>query len=325
MVLKFQAYSGGGPNPKFSLYHVWKTYSVINNKGPIGRKTLAQVLGIGEGSTRTILDKMIREGSVENTKLGAVLTERGVKNFRSSGISVTPVRINGLTISNQDCAVHVKGMADRIGTGYEQRDEAVRMGAIGATTLVVNRGKLLFPGDFHEPDQALLAPIRSAFTLEENDVVIIGTANTYEVAEKGAVTAALSLSDAPRPCWKDGPAGGLISADNEAEDLKCLALAVHELVGRLPVTMRTRNHYGVRCEDGEIIDTNFTGPVLEEALKRSAAVRKISPYGPYRGVPVVVVPIVRKSEAVAVFGIVDITRGGMFEVVARARKERGTG
>jgi hypothetical protein len=325
MVLKFQAYSGGGPNPKFSLYHVWKTYSVINSKGPIGRKTLAQILGIGEGSTRTILDKMIREGSVENTKLGAVLTERGVKNFRGAGITVTPVTIDGLTISDENCAVLVKGMADRIRTGYEQRDEAVRMGAVGATTLVVNDGKLLFPGDFTEPDPTLLAPIRDAFTLEENDVVIIGTANSYEAAEKGAVAAALSLSDAPRPCWRDGTSNSLISADAEAEDLRCLALAVHELVGRLPVTMRSRNHYGVRCEDGQVIDMNFTGPVLEEALKRSAAVRKVSPYGPYRGVPVVVVPIVRKNEAVAVFGIVDITKGGMFEVVARARKERNSG
>lgn len=324
MVLKFQAYSGDGPNPKFTLYHVWKTYSIINTKGPIGRKTLAQVLGIGEGSTRTILDKMIREGSVENTKLGAVLTERGVKNFRGSGIFVTPIKIPGLTISNHDCAVLVKGMATSIGTGYEQRDEAVRVGAMGATTLVVNGGKLLFPGDYKDPDQALLAPIRAAFSLEEGDVVIVGTANSYDAAEKGAVTAALALGDSPRPCWRNGSANSLISADTEAEDLRCLALAVHELVGRLPVTMRSRNHYGVRCEDGEVIDTNFTGPVLEEALKRSAAVRKVSPYGPYRGVPVVVVPIIRKNEAVAVFGIVDITKGGMFEMVARARKERSS-
>jgi len=41
-------------------------------------------------------------------------------------------------------------------------------------------------------------------------------------------------------------------------------------------------------------------------------------------VPVVVVPIIRKNEAVAVFGIVDITKGGMFEMVARARKERSS-
>ena len=322
MVLKFQAYSGGGPTPKFTLFHVWKTYDIINEKGPIGRKALSQTLGIGEGSTRTILDKMIREGSVENTKLGAVLTDRGIKQFRNSGITAAQVKIEGLTISSQDCAVLVKGMADRIGTGYEQRDEAVRAGAVGATTLIAKNGKLLFPGDHWEPDQVRLAPIRSAFSVEENDVVIVGTANSYEVAEKGAVTASLALSDQSKPSWREGSPVGMISSDTEAEDLKCLALAVHELVGRLPVTMRSRNNYGVRCEDGEVLDTNYTGPVLEESLKRSMVVRKLSPSGPYRGIPVVVVPIIRRNEAVAVFGIVDITKGGMFEMISRTRKDQ---
>ncbi len=324
MVLKFQAYSGGGPTPKFSLFHVWKTYDIINEKGPIGRKALAQTLGIGEGSTRTILDKMIREGSVDNTKLGAVLTDRGLKQFRNAGITAAPVKIEGLTISTQDCAVLVKGMADHIGTGYEQRDEAVRAGAVGATTLVARNGKLLFPGDHIEPDQVRLAPIRSAFSVEENDVVIVGTANSYEVAEKGAVSASLSLSDHSKASWKESSPIGMLGPDTEAEDMKAMALAVHELVGRLPVTMRSRNNYGVRCEDGEVVDTNYTGPVLEESLKRSMVVRKLAPSGPYRGIPVVVVPIVRRKEAVAVLGIVDITKGGMFEMISRTRKDQAS-
>jgi len=322
MALKFQSYVGGGPTPKFSLYHVWKTYDIIGSHGPVGRKGLSQALGIGEGSTRTILDKMIREGSVENTKKGAVLTDRGRKLFRNSGVIASPINIPGLTIASQDCAVLAKGMADRIGTGYEQRDEAVRAGAAGATTLVFKGGLLRFPGDPEPPEQDRFAPIRSLFALEENDAVIIGTAYSFEAAEKGAVTAALSLTDVTRPCWREGSTA-LISPDTDAEDLRCLALAVHELVGRLPVTMRSRNHYGVRCEDGEVLDISYTGPVLEEALRRNSIVRKVSPSGQYRGVPVVVVPIVRKKEAVAVFGIVDITKGGMFELISRSRKEHG--
>jgi hypothetical protein len=35
-----------------------------------------------------------------------------------------------------------------------------------------------------------------------------------------------------------------------------------------------------------------------------------------------VVPIIRKKEAVAVFGVVDITKGGMFELISKSRKER---
>lgn len=320
MVLKFQSYTGGGPTPKFSLFHVWKTYDVLVSQGPIGRKGLSQILDIGEGSTRTILDKMIREGSVENTKKGAVLTERGRKLFRASGIFAAPVSIDGLTLGPKDCAALVKGMGDRITTGYEQRDEAVRSGAMGATTLLFKNEHLMFPDDPKVPDQSGLQPLRALFTLEENDVIIIGTGHNYEAAEKGAVTAALALSDTSRPCWREGMSN-LISADTGADDLKCLALAVHELVGRMPVTMRSLNHYGVRCEDGEIIDDNYTGPVLEEALNRGSVVRRTAPSGVYRGVPVVVVPIIRKKEAVAVFGVVDITKGGMFELISKSRKE----
>jgi predicted transcriptional regulator len=320
MALTFSSYFAGGPTPKFSLFHIWKAYSVIESQGPVGRKALADILQIGEGSTRTILDKMIREGCVENTRRGAVLTERGKKRLDSSGIVVAPVNLEGLTIGKHDCAVLTKGMADRIKTGCEQRDEAVRAGAIGASTLIVKDGRIVFPCDDGYPDQDLVAPLRRIFALEEGDAVIIGSGYSYETAEKGAVAAALSIGNLTRRGWNDG--SGLMSSDAEAEDLSSLALAIHELVGRMPVAMRSRNHYGVRCEDGEVIDTNYTGPLLEEALKKNQILRKSATTGPYRGTPIVVVPITRKKEAIAALGVVDMTKGSIFDVMNRARKER---
>lgn len=321
MVFRFQSYTGGGPTPKFSLYHVWKTYDTIYNQGPIGRKALSASLGIGEGSMRTILDKMIKEGSVENTKQGAMLTERGRKKFKNSGITVVPMRVDGMTVGTHDCAVQVKGMADRIGNGAEQRDEAVRAGAQGATTLIFQSNRLSFPGDPEHPNLSASISLRSAFDLEENDVVIIGSADSYDAAEKGAVTAALALSEISRSCWKDGSA--ILMPDMESEDIRCLALAIHELMGRIPLTMRSKDHYGVRCEDGDIIDANFTGPILEETIIKGQITRKISPSGPYRGVPVIAVPIMRKKEAIAAIGVVDITRSGVFEAMSRARSQQG--
>ena len=320
MSLTFSSYFSGGPTPKFSLYHIWKAYQVIDSAGPVGRKALAEILQIGEGSTRTILDKMIREGSVENTRRGAVLTERGSKRLASMGVVTGPVEIEGLTLGKHNCAVLVKGLADTVKLGCEQRDEAVRAGAIGATTLVVRNGKIVFPGDDDYPDQEMLSPLRRLFEVEDGDLVIIGSAFSYEAAEKGAVSAALSMGNTSRRCWTEGTS--LLSADTEAEDLKCLALAVHELVGRMPVAMRSRNQFGVRCEDGEVVDTSYTGPVLEEALKRGQIVRKVATSGQYRGTPVVVVPIMKRKEAIAAIGVFDITRGSVSELMARSRKER---
>jgi predicted transcriptional regulator len=318
MSLAFNSYFAGGPTPKFSLFHIWKSYQVIDSQGPIGRKALADALQIGEGSIRTILDKMVREGSVENTRMGTVITDRGRKKLETSGVEVACVDMSDLTLGKHNCAVLVKGMAHRIKMGCEQRDEAVRAGAVGATTLIVKEGKIVFPGDEDFPDQETVAPLRSKFKIEDGDVVIIGSAFSYEAAEKGAVTSALALGNQSRRCWNEGT--NLLSQDTEADELKCLTLAIHELLGRLPVTMRSKNHFGVRCDEGEVVDTNFTGPLLEESLKRNTIIRKTATTGPFRGLPVVVVPIMRKKEAIAVIGTLDVGKGAVFELLNRTRK-----
>ena len=97
-----------------------------------------------------------------------------------------------------------------------------------------------------------------------------------------------------------------ISADSQSEDIAPFALAVHELLG-LPVTMRTLNKKGVRIERGKILDTDYSGPVLEQVLKENKLVRKIPTSGKYSGIPVVVVPIRNKEGyGVAALGVVDV-------------------
>lgn len=320
MSLAFNSYFAGGPTPKFSLFHIWKAYQVIDSRGPIGRKALADALQIGEGSIRTILDKMVREGSVENTRMGTVMTDRGRKKLETSGVEVASVDMSDLTLGKHNCAVLVKGMAHRIKMGCEQRDEAVRAGAVGATTLIVKDGKIVFPGDEDFPDQETVAPLRNKFKIEDGDVIIIGSAFSYEAAEKGAVTSAFALGNQTRRCWNEGT--NLLSQDTEADELKCLAFAIHELLGGLPVTMRSKNHYGVRCDEGEVVDTNFTGPLLEESLKRNSIIRKTATTGPFRGLPVVVVPIMRKKEAIAVIGTLDVGKGAVFDMLNKMRKDK---
>lgn len=320
MALRLNSYAGGGPTPKFSGYHIWKAYEIISNKGPIGRKALSKELGVGEGSTRTVLDKLVKEGSVENTRRGATLTESGKRKFGSFDIQVKRVDMGELTLSAFDCAVLIKGMAHLIALGCDQRDEAVRAGATGATTMVFRDGEISFPGDPQHPSKGQIKPLVEAFDIEENDVIIVGSGLSYDFAERGAVSAALALGSDSAQCWQEGTQ--IISRDTGPEELKCLALAVHELVGRLPVSMRSRNQYGVRCEGGGIIDTDYTGPVMEESLRRNSIIRKTAPSGAYAGVPIVAVPIMKNKEAVAVISVVDITEGPVFEILHRIKRDR---
>ncbi|HUK37571.1 MAG TPA: DUF2111 domain-containing protein [Methanomicrobiales archaeon] len=105
----------------------------------------------------------------------------------------------------------------------------------------------------------------------------------------------------------------VISAGSTAEDWKPLLLSLHELLNRLPVTARSRDRPGIRIEEGRILDTGYTGPILEEAIARNE-LRKATPRtGPYRGVPVRVAPVRNeKGEAIGAIGVVDIT--GIFDL-----------
>jgi hypothetical protein len=97
----------------------------------------------------------------------------------------------------------------------------------------------------------------------------------------------------------------VISEDAWSEDLAPLALAVNEIV-RLPITLRSAKFPGVRVEKGKVLDTSYSGPILEEVLKTGKAMRTIPEKGAYKGVPVSVSPIVVDGKTIAAVGVVDV-------------------
>jgi hypothetical protein len=317
MRIAFDTYVHEGPRPKYTLYHIWKCYTILKNEGPMGRRVLASRIKLGEGSVRSILDRMVKEGCVQFSKRGAVLTLKGCGKFNEVGVKSIDLQRMGLS-TGINCAVLAKGTAEKIRTGIEERDIAVSAGAKSALVLVARNGRIVFPDDNRFPDQDAVEPLKTLFRVEDGDVMIIGSGSSPEEAEKGAVTAALELIEGPD--YNRMTSRRLFSDEYEEGDIKCIALTIHELVGRLPVTMRTKNHYGVRCEDGRIIETSFTGPVLEETLRKGKVIRRMSKAGKYRGCPVLAVPFIRNNETIAVVGVFDTTCGSYYEWMGKVRK-----
>jgi len=316
MIWEYISESGTGPSPKFTYYHVWKSYDIIQQNGPIGRKTLSNALDIGEGSVRTILDKMLSLGDIRNTKKGSIITDRGRSRFENMGIEYKYIDskiCEALTIAGENFAVHARMMANFVETGIDQCSEAIKAGAEGATTLVFRKGTLQFPQDSEYPRKEYRVNLSKLFDLRENDVLIISSGSTRENALKGGISAALFLNEEASRCGKGG--WGCINKKTNSAGLRCAALTVHEMVGRLPVTMRSKDCLGVRCEGGYIVDTNYSGPVLEEVLEKNTIIRKVSSSGPYKGVPIVAVPIIENGKAIAAIAAVDISRGAMFEML----------
>ncbi|HIP15968.1 MAG TPA: DUF2111 domain-containing protein [Methanothermococcus okinawensis] len=106
----------------------------------------------------------------------------------------------------------------------------------------------------------------------------------------------------------------------DAKEIAPIAYAIHLLVNKVPVTMRSREKPGVRVEKGKIVDTNYEGYVLKLAMELGEILRVSVIKGPYAGLPVIVVPIVDDGEVVGAIGVVDITAGMFEEVLTLSRR-----
>lgn len=293
----------GGPIPKFKDYHIWKALYCLSRSAPIGRKKLATLVGVGEGSTRTILSMLQESGAISVKKNGVTLTPEGKKIWSSVAMNVTSLRVDTLTIGAINCAVQVPHAAGKVKYGCEERDSAIKSGATGATTLVCSNGILMFPGNEYPLDVKSDKAIRSAFNLSNDDAIIIGTADTMEAAEEGAVTAGLELLGGLQLKQESDPMYSPLSSSNE---LIALAFMVHDLVGGLPVCAKSRDNLGIRIENGKVIDNAYTGAVLEEVLKIGTTIRRIAVSGPYKGIRVIVTPLELNNSVIAAIGVVDI-------------------
>lgn len=293
----------GGPIPKFNDYHIWKALYCLNSASPVGRKKLAELIGLGEGSTRTLLSILQDAGAISIKKKGVTLTPEGKKLWASVAMNIAAVDLDTLTIGKFDCAVKVPHGANRISYGCEERDSAIKNGAVGATTLVFSNGQLTFPGDGYPLEDRYDKIFKRAFALSDGDAVIIGTADDYPSAEEGAVSAGLEVLGGLNLQRSSSSGSSALSSSNE---LLALAFMVHDLVGGLPVCAKSKDNLGIRIENGKVIDNAYTGAVLEEVLKVGTTIRRIATSGPYKGIRVIVTPLEVNNRVIAAIGVVDL-------------------
>jgi DNA-binding Lrp family transcriptional regulator len=185
-----------GPLPRFADLHVKKVLELLSRDGRMSRKEISVRTGLGEGSVRTILRKLKQRGLVSSTRAGHFLTEKG-RSAVGGSLDAVEVSVPGLTVGRANVAVLVRGASHLIKKGIEQRDEAIKAGAGGATVLVCRGGRLEFPEPFMRVKRAAEEELMEKLRPREGDVVIIGTADNLRAAEEGARAAARSLRRLP--------------------------------------------------------------------------------------------------------------------------------
>jgi len=189
-----------GRTPTFNEAHVIKAIEIISAYEAVGRIRLSKELQLGEGVTRTLVKHLKNEGVIEVSRNGIILLEYGEKLFsdlRSRISEEVEVPPSPLTVGPFNVAVLVRDAANVVKTGLEQRDTAIKAGALGATTLIFSRNRLTMPSvkgeDIFKGISSIHEMLMSKLDPKENDAIIIGSGENKRLAELGAKMAAFEL------------------------------------------------------------------------------------------------------------------------------------
>lgn len=181
----------------FDLAHVFKALQLMHQNGRISRSLLVDELDLGEGSIKTLVKHLKMHNVVETSKAGMRLTSKGNTLFSKLQFAIpTEMEIEkcSIGIGKYNHAVLVKNLGDSIGTGIEQRDAAIKIGALGATTLIFKDGKFLMPDRNQyslRNEPKLRFEMLEKLKPEDNDIIIIGSSENRKNAELAAKSAAL--------------------------------------------------------------------------------------------------------------------------------------
>ena len=168
----------------------------------MGRYRLKEILDMREheGIVRRMLETLALGQLVRPTRSGCVLTEMGAQTvsrlLSEKGIvDVEELDLKDAGIGPESAAIQLRRKSVETSI-IALRDMAVKVGARGAIILTYKEGEL---GDMsvyrslssRHPE--ITSRLKRSFTLLEDDVVIVGFADTYPKALQGALMVGLEI------------------------------------------------------------------------------------------------------------------------------------
>jgi len=189
-----------GPSPSFEKPHLVLAFMTIGESGIIGRQALAVRSGLKEGPVRTVLKKLREDGYAKTNASGCYLTEAGKRVYETLRARLSPFALldgSKLTIGAFQVGILVRGGGRAVQSGLEQRDSAVRLKALGATTFVIKDGKFTVPGGSSDSEiefpSKVWSALRERLGPKNGDAVVVCGAKDETKAKLGALSAALTL------------------------------------------------------------------------------------------------------------------------------------
>ena len=184
-----------GPMFRFNDANVYWSLHLLSDGRRMGRKRLADEVGVGEGSMRRIIDTLKEWDFINIKQTGITITKAGLSFLDQLPLRPVNIFVEGSVAGACQQGVLVLGGADKVVNGMEQRDAGIKVGADGCTTIVIRDGILMIPPDWNMDDKTpeLAYKIRKEIGMTQSDALIIGGGETQALATEAAITAALQM------------------------------------------------------------------------------------------------------------------------------------
>lgn len=195
-LLTLYAPSVSGAGCAFSKFDMIRMLCLLR-VGRISRKALSVKLGIGEGSTRTLLETLRKAGLARVSIFGCELSKTGddevsevFEKFKLLG----ELKASALTFGKGSFCIVARRAAGKIASGVVQRDAALLAGASGATVLIYSKGCFSFPQvEKGRVENELTVALRARSDFEDGDVVVLSFSEGSRDRERGAWAAVSTL------------------------------------------------------------------------------------------------------------------------------------
>ncbi len=183
-----------GPMFRFTDANVYWALHTLSSGKRMGRKRLADEIGVGEGSMRRILETLREWEMIQIKQSGITITRSGLGFLSEIPLKVIDVDLGDSIVGDYSQSVLVFNVADKIQNGMQQRDAGIRVGATGCTTLVIRDGNLIIPPDWNmDVERPEIAKNVRATGITDKDAIIVGSGNDQRTAMMAALTAAFEL------------------------------------------------------------------------------------------------------------------------------------
>ncbi len=191
-------------SPSYKTPHIVYTIMLIGreNQG-IGRYRIMNEVGIGEGSIKTLLNKLKEMNIivVENQKQrGHILTKKGntIYKFLIDLIKFPHFidNLNNQYVVGEYASftlINHLNLNKKLEIGIKQRDEAIKIGGSGATCLIFNGKCLVFPGKENKLEYTIDIDKFKLNSIQKDDMIIIGGGLNKSKSILATLSASLSI------------------------------------------------------------------------------------------------------------------------------------